>query len=147
MDSATVFELQRKDLPAWESKQTQAQTRLLSGLTLSPFSCVLLLKKLGKEAGTEPEWTTREMRGTASLLPYRSVKPVLAPQMRIPGYGFSCKYRSPAPPTKRDVVASYHLRPFTPRIKLKAWSLLVFPLQRAATVDSKAFESGLTAQS
>lgn len=36
MDCATGSALQRKDLPARESKQTQTQTRLLSDLTLLP---------------------------------------------------------------------------------------------------------------
>lgn len=64
-----------------------------------------------------------------------------------PGDGFSSRSCSPASPLEMDVVASYHLGPFTPRIKLLVCPLLAIPLQRAATVDTKAFESGLTAQS
>lgn len=51
------------------------------------------------------------------------------------------------PSPEIDVVASYHFGTLTPRIKSTACFPLAFPLQRAATVDTKGFESGLTAQS
>lgn len=96
-----------------------------------------------KRAGNERE----RDRQTGSLTSYRSVQPLPAPQVRSRSRRFSSRYCSPASPLEMDVVASYHLGPFTPRIKPLACLLLVLPLQRAATVDTKAFKNGLTTQS
>lgn len=126
---ATCSALQRDDLLTWESKKKSSQKHVFALRTHS--LALQWLCPAPQENGEERERETRESerRGTGSLTSYRSTHPH---PMEVfnhlqfykwgagPGDGFSSQYCSPCCPLDMDVVASYHLGPFTPRIKLLA---------------------------
>lgn len=124
---ATCSALQRDDLLTWESKKNLTETRVCSQDTL-PCPSVVVSYSSG-DWGRERETRESERRETGSLMSYRSIQPhpmAVFNHLQFhkwgpgPGDGFSLQYCSPSCTLVTDVVASYHLGPFTPRIKLLA---------------------------
>lgn len=149
-DCATCSALQRDNLPTWDGKIKLAETRVCSQASLPCPSVVVSCSSRDRgEKGGQKDRGKPERGGGLDTSHPMEVSNHFQLHSWGPGLedGFSSRYCSPASPLEMDVVASYHFGPLTSRIKLLAHPLLAFPLQRAATVDTKAFESGLTAQS
>lgn len=151
-DCATCSALQRDNLPTREGKKTLTETRVCSQASLPcPLAVVSCSSRDWRERREDRKRAGSQRQREEGLDPPHPTEVSDHFQLREwgpgPGDGFSSRSCSPASPLEMDVVASYHLGPFTPRIKLLVCPLLAIPLQRAATVDTKAFESGLTAQS